>query len=474
MGTENRSATASVTPPVFHGVLEMIGGTPMLELTKLNTGPCRLFAKMELANPAQSIKDRIGLRMIEDAEADGRLDPSGSPPPTIIEATAGNTGLALALVAGQKGYALKVVVPDKMSPEKIQHLQAMGADVILARSDVTKGHPEYYQEVAAALAAKTPNSLYINQFENPSNAAAHYATTGPEIWAQLEGKVDAFVVGVGSGGTLSGTGQYLREKNPDVKIILADPAESILNPLVNEGKTVEPGSWLIEGMGEDFVPDICEIDLCDEAIAVTDAEAFFAARELLQKEGILAGSSSGCLVHAAAEWCRKQTEPLTVVTFVCDSGAKYLSKMFNDFWMIDQGFIKRPTQDNLRDLIGRRHLDGEDYVCSPTEPLSSVIKRFQMYGISQMAVMDDHDKLVGIIDESDVLLATVGKSEAFNDACSEHMTRRLETIKPDEPVEHLLPIFRADRVAIVMDDAGTYYGLITKIDLINYLRRQLQ
>ena len=474
MGTENRSATASGSALVYHDVLDMIGNTPMLELTKLDTGPCRLFAKMELLNPAQSIKDRIGLRMIEDAEADGRLDPAGNPPPTIIEATAGNTGLALALVAGQKGYKLKVVVPDKMSPEKIQHLQAMGADVILARSDVTKGHPDYYQDVAAALAKKTPNSLYINQFENPSNCKAHYDTTGPEIWAQMEGKVDAFVVGVGSGGTLTGTARYLREKNPNVKIILADPAESILHPLVNDGTQVKAGSWLIEGMGEDFVPDICEIDLCDEAFGVTDADAFVAARELLQKEGILAGSSSGCLLHAAKLWCQRQTEPLNVVTFICDSGAKYLSKMFNDFWMIDQGFIKRPVNNNLRDLIGRRHLEHEDYVCLPDEPLSSVIKRFQMYGISQMAVMDRDDTLVGIIDESDVLLATIGKESAFTEPVSEHMTRRLETIDPDQPIEHLLPIFRADRVAIVRDKQGKYYGLITKIDMINYLRRQLQ
>lgn len=473
MGTENRSATASAAA-VFHDVLDMIGNTPMLELTKLDTGPCRLFGKMELLNPAQSIKDRIGLRMIEDAEADGRLDPSGDPPPTIIEATAGNTGLALALVAGQKGYKLKVVMPDKMSPEKIQHLQAMGAEVILTRSDVTKGHPDYYQDIAAALAKRTPNSVYINQFENPSNWKAHHDTTGPEIWAQMEGKVDAVVLGVGSGGTLTGVARYLREKNPGIKVILADPAESVLHPLVNEGKKVEAGSWMIEGMGEDFVPDICDVELCDEAFGVTDAEAFFAARELLQKEGILAGSSSGCLLHAAKLWCQRQTEPLNVVTLICDSGAKYLSKMFNDFWMIDQGFIERPTTNTLRDLIGRRHLEHEDYICLPDEPLSSVIKRFQMYGISQMVVMDRDDKLVGIIDESDVLIAVTAEKAGFNDPVSEHMTRRLETIEPDEPIEHLLPIFRADRVAIVRDKDGKFYGLITKIDLINYLRRQLQ
>ena len=468
MSTEVRSSA-----PVFHSVLDMVGNTPMLELSKLDTGPCRLFAKLELMNPGGSIKDRIGLRMIEDAEKDGRLDPNGDPKPTIVEATAGNTGLALALVAGQRGYDVKVVMPDKMSQEKIQHLRAMGAEVILARSDVQKGDPEYYQEVAQALADRTPNSLYINQFSNPSNVGAHHDTTGPEIWEQTGGKVDAFVVGVGSGGTLSGVGRYLRSKNPGIKLILADPKESILNPLVNEGKEVEAGSWLIEGMGEDFVPDICEIDLCDEAVPVTDAEAFFMAREVLEKEGMLVGSSTGCLVEAAARWCRQQTEPLTVVTMLCDSGAKYLSKMFNDYWMIDQGFIQREKSGDLRDLIARRHGTGEDFVLKEDDPVGQAVKRLGMYSVSQMVVMDHKSRVVGIIDEGDILLAVTGGEDAWQRPVSDYMTRRLETITPDKPVEALLPIFRADRVALVVDEKGDYLGLITKIDLINYLRGRL-
>ncbi|MEM1424488.1 MAG: pyridoxal-phosphate dependent enzyme, partial [Planctomycetota bacterium] len=419
------------------------------------------------------IKDRIGLRMIEDAEKDGRLDPEGDPRPTIVEATAGNTGLALALVAGQRGYDVKVVMPDKMSQEKIQHLRAMGAEVILARSDVQKGDPEYYQEVAQALADRTPNSLFINQFSNPSNVGAHHDTTGPEIWEQTGGRVDAFVVGVGSGGTLSGVGSYLRSKNPDVKLILADPKESILNTLVNEGKEVEAGSWLIEGMGEDFVPDICEIDLCDEAVPVTDGEAFFMAREILAKEGMLVGSSTGCLIEAAARWCRKQTEPLHVVTMLCDSGAKYLSKMFNDYWMIDQGFIQREKSGDLRDLIARRHGTGEDFVLKEDDPVGQAVKRLGMYSVSQMVVMDHKSRVVGIIDEGDILLAVSAGEDAWQKPVSDYMTRRLETITPEKPVEALLPIFRADRVALVVDDTGDYLGLITKIDLINYLRGRL-
>lgn len=468
------ASSARTTAPVFSSVLEMIGNTPMLELSRIDTGPCRLYAKLELMNPGGSVKDRIGLRMIEDAEKDGRLDPAGDPRPTIIEATAGNTGLALALVAGQRGYAVKVVVPDKMSQEKIQHLRAMGAEVILARSDVQKGHPEYYQEVAQALAGRTPNSLYINQFSNASNVAAHHDTTGPEILEQLGGRVDAIVVGVGSGGTLSGMGRSMRAANPGLKIVLADPAQSMLNPLVNEGKRVEAGSWLIEGMGEDFVPDICDLDLCDEAVPVTDGEAFFMARELLEKEGMLVGSSTGCLVEAAARWCRTQTEPLTVVTLLCDSGAKYLSKMFNDFWMVDQGFIEREKSGDLRDLIARRHAAGEDYTLGEDDPIQQAIKRMGMYSVSQMVVMDHKKRITGILDESDILLAVTTDPGAWSRPVSDFMTRRLETITPASPVSALMPIFRADRVAIVVDEGGDYLGLITKIDLINYLRSTLK
>lgn len=471
VGEITHAAAPALQPP-FRGVMDMIGRTPMVELAKMGAAPCRLFVKMELMNPAGSIKDRIGLSMIEGAEREGKLNPKGSPPPTIIEATAGNTGLGLALVAGQRGYRLKVVVPDKMSQEKIQHLRAMGAEVVLARSDVQKGHPDYYQEVAARLARETPNSFYVNQFANEHNIRAHYETTGPEIWEQMQGRIDAVVLGVGSGGTLSGVGRYLREKNPGIKVILSDPAGSMLHPLVNEKKHVKAGSWLVEGMGEDFVPDICDLKLVNEAVAVTDEEAFLAARELLSKEGILAGSSTGCLLHAALVWCRRQTKPMNVVTLVCDTGAKYLSKFYNDFWMIDNGFIRREKRNNLRDLIARRHTQQEDYTLGDEEPLKQAIKRMQMYGVSQMTVMDPRDRVVGIIDESDILLAVMNDESAFDKPVSEFMTRRLETIRPEAPIEALIPIFRADRVAIVVGEDGTYYGLITKIDMINYLRQQ--
>jgi cystathionine beta-synthase len=457
------------TAPVYGNVLEMIGNTPMLELKRLDTGPCRLFVKMESMNPGNSIKDRIAVTMIEAAERDGRLKPGGH----IVEATAGNTGLALALVAGQKGYTLTVVVPDKMSDEKISHLRAMGAEVVLTRSDVAKGHPEYYQDVAARIASERPNTLYVNQFANPANALAHETTTGPEIVAQMGGKVDAFVCGVGSGGTLSGVGRVLRKANPACELILADPAGSILAPLVNEGRHVDPGSWLVEGIGEDFVPSICDLKLVTKAYTVTDADAFHTARELLRKEGILAGSSVGTLLCATLRYCREQTQPKNVVTLICDSGAKYLSKMFNDFWMMDNGFIDRPKTGDLRDLIARRHLDREDYTLTPQIPLQQAIKRMRLYNVSQMVVLGPNDRVQGIIDESDVLMALLADPKgAATRPVSDFMTSRLETVKPSARVEDLIPVFRADRVAIVEDEKA-FYGIITKIDMINYMRKQL-
>ncbi len=471
---------AQIQPGSTYGnVLEMIGATPMLELKNLDAGVCRLFGKMELANPAGSIKDRIGLSMIEGAERSGLIDPRADPRPTIVEATAGNTGIGLALVAGQRGYRLIVVMPDKMSQEKVQHLRAMGADVVMTRSDVMKGHPDYYQEVAARIARDTPNSYYINQFANPHNAEAHYAGTGPEIVAQVRAMTaadpDAFVCGVGSGGTLAGVGRYLKEHAPGCKIVLADPAGSILAPLVNEGKKIEPGAWLVEGMGEDFVPDICDLSLVHEAIAVTDKESFQAARRLLRCEGVLSGSSTGCILHAALEYCRRQTEPRNVVTLICDSGAKYLSKMFNDYWMMDNGFLERETFGDLRDLIARRHGLDEDYTVKPHDPVQQAYKTMRLHDVSQLAVVDPvrTEHVVGILDEGDVLLAVSAGADAFMKPVSDFMTTRLETIAPSAKVMDLLPIFRADRVAIVVEPGGAYLGLITKIDLINYLRRSL-
>ncbi len=457
----------AATAPVFSNILEMIGNTPMLKITHLDTGPCELFVKLENLNPGQSIKDRIAIAMVDAAERSGKLKPGGR----IIEATAGNTGIALALVGALKGYRLTVVMPDKMSDEKMAHLRAMGAEVVLTRSDVAKGHPEYYQDMAERMAREDPTSFYVNQFANDDNTRAHFETTGPEIWEQMGGRIDAFVAGVGSGGTVAGVGAYLKSRNPACKVILADPKGSILEPLVNEGKTVPAGSWLVEGIGEDFVPSILDLTIVDHAYAVTDAEAFASVRELLRKEGVLAGSSVGVLMHAALRYCREQTAPKRVATLICDSGAKYLSKMYNDFWMRDQGFLSRSKSGDLRDLITRRHDQSEDFVLAPTMPLALAIRRMRMFSVSQLAVLDSNDALVGIMDESDVLLALARDPLAATAPVSQYMTSRVETIHPSASPDDLVPIFRADRVAVV-HDGKAFYGIITKIDLIHHLRQR--
>src|SRR6476661_3540263 len=300
------------TSTANQSVLDLIGHTPLLRVRNMDTGPCELYLKLENQNPGGSIKDRVALSMIEAAEREGKLKPGG----TVIEATAGNTGLGLALIAGAKGYRIILVIPDKMSQEKIAHVRALGAEVRLTRSDVTRGHPEYYQDVAARLASEVPGGFYVNQFGNPANPLAHERTTGPEIWEQMRHDVDAVVVGVGSGGTLTGLGRFFNRVKPrrGIEMVLADPTGSILYEWVKTGKLVESGSWAVEGIGEDFIPDNADMSFVTEAFEIDDSDSFATARELLRKEGILGGSSTGTLLAGALRYCREQTRPKRVVT----------------------------------------------------------------------------------------------------------------------------------------------------------------
>lgn len=452
-------------PPPAASALDLIGRTPMLELTGFDIGPCRLFVKLESANPGGSIKDRIARSMIEAAEADGSLKPGG----TIVEATAGNTGLGLAQVGLLKGYRLLLVVPDKMAREKIQHLRAMGVDVRITRSDVGKGHPEYYQDMAQAIAAGLNNAVYINQFSNPANPRAHETTTGPEILEQMEGDVDAVVVGVGSGGTLTGLGRFFARASPKTRMVLADPVGSILAPLVERGEKIEPGSWVVEGIGEDFVPDNCDLELVSKAYEIPDAESIATARMLLTKAGILGGSSSGTLLAGALRYCREQTEPKRVVTLVCDTGSRYLSKVYNDSWVAEQGLMDRELHGDLRDLIART--PGDAVTVGPDDTLLTAYNRMRQTDVSQLPVIDD-GRLIGLIDESDLLEAVEDRRQdaRFRQPVSHAMTAKLHTLQAGEPLDALLPIFERDEVAIVME-GREFLGLITRMDLINYLRK---
>ncbi|MEP6939857.1 MAG: pyridoxal-phosphate dependent enzyme [Rudaea sp.] len=453
---------------VQRSVLELIGNTPIVQAQRLDSGVCDLFFKLESANPGGSIKDRIGLSMIEAAERAGKIKPGD----TLVEGTAGNTGIGLALVAQQKGYRLTLVVPDKMSREKIFNLKAMGAEVVLTRSDVAKGHPQYYQDMAERLARETPNAYFINQFGNPDNPRAHEEVTGPEILAQMDGDLDAIVFGCGSSGTMTGLSRHFAQAAPNVELILADPVGSILAQYINEGTlSTKSASWMVEGIGEDFLPSISDFSRVKKAYAISDKESFLAARELLAKEGIFGGSSTGTLLAAALKYCREQTTPKRVLVFVCDTGNKYLSKMYNDYWMLDNGFLEREHHGDLRDLILRPYSQRDTVVVGPAEPLMTAYQRMKLYDVSQLPVVED-DKIVGIVDESDVLLHVYGDEARFRDPVSTAMVGKLQLLDVKSPIESLIPLFDAGHVAIVMD-ADRFIGLITRIDLLNYLRRRV-
>ncbi|HZP67922.1 MAG TPA: pyridoxal-phosphate dependent enzyme [Rudaea sp.] len=454
---------------IHQSVLELIGNTPIVKAQRLDCGNCELFFKLESANPGGSIKDRIGLSMIEGAERAGKIKPGD----TLVEGTAGNTGIGLALVAQQKGYRLILVVPDKMSREKIFNLKAMGAEVVLTRSDVAKGHPQYYQDLAAEIARTTPGAYFINQFGNPDNPYAHEHGTGPEILAQMDGRLDAIVFGCGSSGTMTGLSRHFASAAPNVELVLADPVGSILAQFINEGTlSTKSASWMVEGIGEDFLPGISDFSRVKKAYAITDKESFLAGRELLAKEGILGGSSTGTLLAAALKYCREQTTPKRVLVFVCDTGNKYLSKMYNDYWMLDNGFLERRHYGDLRDLILRPYSQRDTVVVGPAEPLTTAYQRMKLYDVSQLPVMDG-DRIVGIVDESDVLLHVYGDEARFRDPVSTAMVSRLQILDVKSPIESLLPVFEAGHVAIVMD-GEKFLGLITRIDLLNYLRRRVQ
>jgi cystathionine beta-synthase len=454
--------------PSSAAIFSLIGNTPLVEVTRIDTGPCQLFLKLESQNPGGSIKDRIGRAMIEAAELDGRLQPGG----TVVEATAGNTGLGLALVARIKGYRVVLVVPDKMAAEKVLHLKALGAEIHLTRSDVGKGHPAYYQDYAARLAREIPGAWFADQFNNPDNPRAHETTTGPEIWEQMRHEIDAIVVGVGSSGTLSGLSRYFAQVQPGLEFVLADPQGSILADYIKTGTLSDvSGSWAVEGIGEDFIPAIADFSRVKTAYSISDEDSFHTARELLRQEGILAGSSTGTLLAAALRYCRAQATPKRVVTFVCDTGTRYLTKVYSDGWMVDQGLLHRPTLGDLRDLIGHRFDDGEVVTVAPSDTLLTAFNRMRSADLAQLPVVE-HGKLVGLIDESDLLLHVTSERERFGAPVSDTMTTELKTLAPSARMRELREILDRGLTAVIAD-GDHFYGLITRFDLLNHLRRTL-
>jgi cystathionine beta-synthase len=453
--------------PTTRSLLELIGHTPLVQVRCFDTAGSELFVKLENHNPGGSIKDRIGLSMISAAEESGALKPGGH----VIEATAGNTGLGLALVAALRGYKLTLVIPDKMSQEKVTHLKALGADVLWTRSDVGKGHPAHYQDMAERIASDG-HAFYVNQFENPANPLAHERGTAPEIWEQCEHRLDAVVCGVGSGGTITGMSRYFAQHAPDVEIVLADPRGSVLAGYVETGKIGAAGSWLVEGIGEDFVPPICDLSRVKHAYTIDDSAAFSIVRTLLAKEGILAGTSSGVLIGAAVQHCQARRAagkpPGRVVTFVCDSGAKYLSKVYRDEWLFDQGLMRREKFGDLRDVVARRA--GQLIDVGPDDALRVAYARMRLHDVSQLPVLD-RGALVGIVDESDLLVAALHGEGAFDRSVRDVMSSKIESLPTTATMPDLVAVLDRGLVGVIVD-RGALFGIVTRIDLVNYLRRR--
>lgn len=448
---------------VAASVLELIGQTPMVQASRLDTGLCQLYIKLESQNPGGSIKDRIGAYMIDAAERRGDIKPGG----LLVEATAGNTGLGLALTAALRNYRLLIVMPDKMSREKVFNLQAMGAEVIMTRSDVTKGHPDYYQDLAKRLAEER-GGYFINQFGNPDNPAAHFSATGPEIYEQMGKSVDAIVLGVGTSGTLTGLTRYFKEKSPDTRFVLADPEGSILAEYIKTGQIGKARRWLVEGIGEDFIPTIADLSAVSQAYTISDAEAFATARLVLRKEGLLLGSSSGTLIAAALRYCREQKSPQRVVTLGCDTGAKYLSKMYNDFWLSERGFVPLPATGRLDDLVTRPYRANATVSVTSDDNLATAHDRLREGGFSQLPVVDN-GQFIGAITEADLMRAACEDQLSFEVPVKRVMNPGFPRMKTKESVASLAERLSIDPAIAIEDEQG-FVGLITRSDYLTWIR----
>jgi cystathionine beta-synthase len=446
-------------------ISQAVGHTPVVKLHRVAQGiAADIYVKCEYLNPGGSHKDRVAANMIERAEEAG-LRPGG----TIIEATSGNTGASLALLAALKGYKCIFVMPDKMSQEKISSLRAFGARVIVCPTAVEPEDPRSYYQVSKRFADETPNSFYANQYHNPANPEAHYRSTGPEIWEQTQGECDVFVAGMGTGGTISGVGRFLKEKRPDTQIVGVDPVGSLYYDFVKSGRVTKPFTYKVEGIGEDFFPSTMNLKIIDEIVRVDDKECFLMTRDLVRLEGLYVGGSSGAAVAGAIKYAQMTGKKQNILVLLADSAQKYLSKIFNDDWMRENGFLDEPPGfGTARDLLQGK--PAAIVSASPGDKVKDVVATMKSLGISQLPVLEN-GKLKGLVAEVDLLRHLVSGAGRLDSPIGSLVESDYATVTPDTKVELLQQVLADAKLAIVTE-RETVVGIITRIDLIDFLARR--